>query len=469
MAQVMTPELTESIPFCVPTPAIVVALLPLSYLIYCYIISRYDRLSHIPGPRLAAMGSWYERIFAPGHRFIKAAWPSTNAHPMLSKGMFGTRHRKPYKDRKAVHAWSFAKVNIVAKEEIFHEKVKRLMKRYSSFSQNGDVVDIGASMRCLNLEIVEGILTENTTNALDIPDFKHPILQGIEGQLETMHLFRHFPWLCRLYMSLPEWLVCYLSPHTMTMAAHRNNLEKQIQDLRNKGEKFDPGKHPTLLRELFTSEESLELTNEQICDDYYSFIFAGIDTPAYALRCIVWYVGRYPEVQQRLVDEVQSWFGNSPLAWGGLEKLPYLTGVIKEALRLGGVSPGKIIREVPEEGAQFGSIYLPPGAHVGMSLYLVNMNEDLFPKPDQFIPERWIGEEASRIRGFPASFGAGTRMCLGIHVAWSMLYLTTAYFFREYEVKIADTTEWDMGFKDHFSAKSNGTLKAVLRTRDGSI
>lgn len=111
--------------------------------------------------------------------------------------------------------------------------------------------------------------------------------------------------------------------------------------------------------------------------------------------------------------------------WTTLEQLPYLSAVLLEALRLSYGVATRLPRIAPDETLIYEGKFrdkpvrhiIPPGTAIGMSSVLIHANEDVFPDPDEFRPERWLADNATRrkeLEGHLFSFGKGTRQCLGM-------------------------------------------------------
>lgn len=60
---------------------------------------------------------------------------------------------------------------------------------------------------------------------------------------------------------------------------------------------------------------------------------------------------------------------------------------------------------------------VPRGTPIGMSSYCNHFQEDLFPNPDSYEPERWIlpdGKPNHGMEKYIMSFGKGARQCIGM-------------------------------------------------------
>ena len=113
--------------------------------------------------------------------------------------------------------------------------------------------------------------------------------------------------------------------------------------------------------------------------------------------------------QQRLQEELLANPTSRP------EDLVYLDAVIKEGLRCFPPIPMSLPRYVPSDGRTINGYFLPGHTIVSCQAWSVNrLDEQVFPEPDAFKPERWLEEKGfhERNRLF-FSFASGGRGCIG--------------------------------------------------------
>lgn len=187
------------------------------------------------------------------------------------------------------------------------------------------------------------------------------------------------------------------------------------------------------------------ITDEEVVLEAGNLIAAGSDTTAITLTYLIWAVLSQPKLQRELEEEVNSL--SADFDDSALEELPLLNAVIMEALRLYGAAPGALPRETPEGGAKFCGYFIPQGMTVTTQAYSIHRDGDIYPDPERFDVSRWLKTETSASelakKAF-SPFGAGGRICLGIHLAWMELRLATAQFFRECAgVRLAPSATWE--------------------------
>lgn len=166
---------------------------------------------------------------------------------------------------------------------------------------------------------------------------------------------------------------------------------------------------------------------------------------------------------------------NKPPELSKLEKLPFLTAIIREcecslnvlhshpqfyryrpskindyylhqwtALRLSGGVAQRLPR-VSRAPIQYSTYTIPPGVPVSMSAYIQHRDERIFPSSKTFNPDRWIDPTEERhLSRYLVSFSKGTRMCLGVNLAWAEMYIGLATIFRRVELALFETESDDV-------------------------
>jgi cytochrome P450 family 135 len=149
-------------------------------------------------------------------------------------------------------------------------------------------------------------------------------------------------------------------------------------------------------------EDGNALTDAELRDELMTLVLAGHETTATALAWTVERLVRTPRVLARAQEEVRD---------GGTD---YLDAVVKEALRLRPVVPG-VVRQL-QRPMTIGGMQLPKGVNIAPSIYLIHRRADVYPQPDEFRPERFLGDGApSTYEWLP--FGGSVRRCLGASFA----------------------------------------------------
>lgn len=191
-------------------------------------------------------------------------------------------------------------------------------------------------------------------------------------------------------------------------------------------------------------------------------IFAGHETTAVQLTYLTYEVLRAcnANIQEKLQKELYEAFGDPQDTLirdlTTVDKLPYLNAVLLETLRVHSAIPGSEPRvtdkpfmvAIGEKNPC--TISLPIGTVVSCQPFSLHRNNHVFPKPDVFIPERWLKYEEELEEAFTArlkkqhrymmAFGKGIRMCLGMNLALIEMKLAVANIYWKYNSTIS--REW---------------------------
>jgi cytochrome P450 family 135 len=158
------------------------------------------------------------------------------------------------------------------------------------------------------------------------------------------------------------------------------------------------------------------LSDSELRDELMTLLVAGHETTATMLCWALDLILAHPGVHARLMDELRG----APGAEGapdlaGVQQLPYLDAVLKEVLRLRPVIPAvgrRLTAPMTLRGRTFarGTLLVPVA-------FLAQRDPRVYPEPEAFRPERFLGAKVDPYAWFP--FGGGARRCLGM--AFAML------------------------------------------------
>ncbi|OJJ77651.1 hypothetical protein ASPBRDRAFT_36878 [Aspergillus brasiliensis CBS 101740] len=166
-------------------------------------------------------------------------------------------------------------------------------------------------------------------------------------------------------------------------------------------------------------------------------ITAGSDTAASTLNALFYLLARHPDKLRRLQEEIDSAVpAGEELSHAALVKKPYLEGCINESLRLCPAVLSGLQRETGPEGLRTAGVYIPPGMIVSVPTYTVQRDPRNFPRPDEFIPERWstlpelvIHKEALN------AFSSGTYSCAGKAFAMMEMRLLVSTIVKHFDIE----------------------------------
>ncbi|HEY8208274.1 MAG TPA: cytochrome P450 [Myxococcaceae bacterium] len=173
------------------------------------------------------------------------------------------------------------------------------------------------------------------------------------------------------------------------------------------------------------------MSDGELRDELVTLLLAGHDTTATELAWALLTLDEYPEVRDRLVEEVDK-VGPRPDP-DALARRPYLGAVVQEVLRLHPVVPAVSRRVV--KPFRVAGYDLEPGTCVAPAIYLAHRRAESFPEPDLFRPERFLQRDYSPFEYLP--FGGGARRCIGMSFALHQMKIVLGTVLGELELSSA--------------------------------
>jgi len=205
---------------------------------------------------------------------------------------------------------------------------------------------------------------------------------------------------------------------------------------------------------------------QRLIDEGRIVIIAGGEAITQFLKVCSYFLIANPPMLKRLQAELATVM---PMAKDGeaqrdikvsdLEKLPYLTAIIQEGLRISAIVTVRLPRIAPDEDLQYGGFTIPRGTPISQTSHFIHLNEEYWPRPMEFQPERWTSAEVDaerRAAGFEVTdlpkgnkkwlvpFAKGSRICVGVNLTNALSYLTLATVFRTFDFELFETTRKDV-------------------------
>ncbi|KAG5275688.1 hypothetical protein AALO_G00123440 [Alosa alosa] len=178
--------------------------------------------------------------------------------------------------------------------------------------------------------------------------------------------------------------------------------------------------------EKSTNEEAgFNLENLIVCT--LDMAEAGTETVATTMRWALYFMMKYPEMQQKVQAEIDNVIGQSRFPnMTDRPKLHYTEAVIHETQRLGNVVPLGFPKMASKDTTLAG-YFIPKGTAITANLSSVLHDKSQWETPDVFNPEHFLDSEGHfRRRDAFFPFSAGKRVCLGEQLSRMELFLLFA-------------------------------------------
>ncbi|KAJ5692010.1 elymoclavine monooxygenase [Penicillium macrosclerotiorum] len=342
---------------------------------------------------------------------------------------------------------------------IVGERLQRSLERKQA-------VSLERLFRTLATDLILQILLPHDVNMFEFEGY-HPFLESYDTVMDKVWLFLTYP-LAEKVLRL-----CPGSENRKYTAAART-LEKYFaswfnegQQARTSGKSPQRDSHVTRYLEMDTADHQKVRAVNHPLNDIFDFIAGGRDPVTHAMSCAFYYLLKTPSSLSKLQAELSE--ADSFIRYNfdhkQIQTLPYLSAVVRETLRLSSPIPGCLPRVVPEHGMNMGSIYLPPGTAISVSILAVHQNNKMFPEPEDFLPERWLGDKGKSLGKWNVAFSRGPHQCIGMNLAIFEIYSCIAYLFSRFEFVLANSPDEELQWVDKMIAQNSVDVKVRI-TKD---
>ncbi|KAI5921294.1 cytochrome P450-like protein [Camillea tinctor] len=472
-------------------------------------------LAQIPGPKLAALTYYYQSYYelfphrgqflfrceelhkkygpviriGPDEVHINDPWywdetypgPSRRRHksPLFywmggigsfgDQSMFTTLDHNHHRLRRAALGTYFSKQKVRQLEPRLKSKVlllkQRLLERKAPQS-----VNLKDAFSALTLDVISMYSFGGSIGALDRPDLGASWNDLVHFAIKLNPFARAFPFLARQMLNLPKWTTSW-SPSfqgatefiDIIFDLTRAAMDEALAD-KSGGKGMDDADQRTVIHSMIQNDAlpEHEKTLTRLANDGLVLVAAGYITTSSTLAVTMYHVLAKPHIRSRVLAELRTVMptpASDLPSLVQLEQLPYLTAVIHEGTRVAHGAAGRHVRIAPDEDLSYSSrdgrwaYRIPSGTTFSQSIYLAHVNEELYPRPWEFDPERYYREDGSitDAQRHLVAFGRGARQCVGTNLSWAELYLTIAALVGSLDMELApETTEKEATLASEF-------------------
>ncbi|KVH89153.1 cytochrome P450 76AD1-like [Cynara cardunculus var. scolymus] len=222
-----------------------------------------------------------------------------------------------------------------------------------------------------------------------------------------------------------------------------------------------------LLLNNLDQKDECEFNRSDIIHLFLDLFFAGTETTSSALEWAMAELIHNPEKMTRARVEVSEILKNDNrnLKESDISRLPYLSAIIKETLRLypplAFLGPRKAIHDVAVQG-----FIMPKNAEILCNVWAMGRDPDIWSDPKVFKPERFlnvnIDYKGQDFEFIP--FGSGRRICPGLNIAHKMLHIILGSLIYMFDWKLAGNTsaqDMDMEGKIGITLQKKVPLMAI--------
>ncbi|KAJ3538936.1 hypothetical protein NM208_g5689 [Fusarium decemcellulare] len=188
------------------------------------------------------------------------------------------------------------------------------------------------------------------------------------------------------------------------------------------------------------------ISHADVLSEAANVLGAGADTTSIGIKACLGFLLLNPDRYRQLQKELDTYWAENDLNSNEITykqclEIPLLQAVVKESTRLHPSIIFQLPRVVPPEGITIRKYFIPGNAHVSMSPRVMNRDKEVFgDDAEVWRPERWLEEpeRAKYMDSMLATFGYGSRSCIGKNIALVEMSKFVAQFLHQFDAKVVN-------------------------------
>jgi len=245
------------------------------------------------------------------------------------------------------------------------------------------------------------------------------------------------------------------------MEVLRNHVQRFIDERRN-----NPSERNDFLSLLLQAhdEDGKPMSDEQVMAECLTLFGAGHETTATALAWNWYLLCQYPEIYQKVQQEVDSVLRGRTPTYADLTDLPYCLQVFKEAMRI--YPPAYAMSRTALREVEIDGYRVPKNWVVLIAPYTLHRQAEYFPDPEKFDPERFTPEREKEVPRYAyLPFGAGPRICIGMYFSMMEGHLLLATLAQRVSFSLIPGQSIVPDLIHHLAMRPEGEVNVIVKRR----
>ncbi|KAI1420237.1 cytochrome P450 [Xylaria sp. FL1777] len=396
--------------------------------------------------------TFFDQLYSHEKRLDKYDW-AYDAFNVKTSTICTTGH-EAHRQRRAAVGPFFSKANVANKQQVIYDTVDTLCNRIAECS--GSSIMLGHAISAFTRDVAARFILGECHNSLDHPDFDYKLSTFAQSSGSVWILNKHLRWFNAMMGRLPlSWVEGIGDAGVKAFFAYLKDMRKTVTNIMSQPYlDLDSEKPRSLIHDILESNlPPIEKNPDRVFEEISTIAGAAQDTTAHTMRLIIFHIYSNPGILSRLRNELaatmqnEGWLSGNRPTISALEQQKYLTAIITEGLRLSPAIGTRMARISPQDDLHYDNWVIPRGTPVGMTTLFMHMDPTMYPRPTEFIPDRWLDtDNLHRADKVFAPFSRGARICLGMNLTWAELYITIASLVNRFDFEFDGLTPRDFEF-----------------------
>lgn len=340
--------------------------------------------------------------------------------------------------RKIMATELFAPHRLDALEHLRREKVQELVDHVGRLAREGAAVDLGRVVFTSSLNLLSRTMFSRDLTDLDdhggSKEFQEVVTEIMEAA-GSPNVSDFFPVLA--VADLQGWRRRLARLFARLHRLFDLEVDGRLR-ARDDGESRKNDFLDVLLGLAARDDDTAGLDRDTLRSLFTDLFAAGSDTSSSTVEWAMVELLQNPLSMAKACDELARVIGSRRnIEESEIGQLPYLQAVVKETFRLHPPVPLLLPRQAKSTIKIMGYT-IPKDARVHVNVWAMGRDEDIWPEPEKFMPERFV-EMTVDFRGGDFElipFGAGRRICPGMPLAIRMVHLVLASLLNKFKWRL---------------------------------